>query len=116
MGAEKNQPASALNEPDYVTKEEREGPLAFRSGAQNEEGGNLVEDPTDATNGAGSPDIKGPGPDHMIFKDDPENTSKLNEHVTATSDPMGNTEAAERSTASGVTEYAKSGKTKGGKK
>jgi hypothetical protein len=98
-GAENYQPESALNQADYYDETTDSG-VKFRSGADNEFGGNLVEDPRDALNGGEFSDVKGPGPDHMVTAD--ENINQ--KHTTATVEqPMGNTEDAETKSASGVT-------------
>jgi hypothetical protein len=100
MGAETNQPDSALLATYYDP--ETDANVKF----DNEEGGNLVDDPTDAAGGKSS-DVEGPGPSEVLFQEDSRNETKLNDHVNATSDPMGNTEASQRKSASGVTAYAK---------
>lgn len=103
-GAEKNQPESAFNEATYYDEESDSG-VNFKAGAQNEFGGDLVKDPTDATDGQGFSDVGQDLPDHMIRPDeDGAREEDRNAHVDATVDePMGNTEDAETKSASGVT-------------
>ena len=103
-GAEKNQPESAFNEAEYYD-EDTDSAVNFKSGAQNEFGGNLVKDPTDATDGQGFSDVGQDLPDHMIRADeDGAREEDRNAHVdTEVEEPMGNTEDAETKSASGVT-------------
>lgn len=103
--AENYQPESAFNEAEYYD-EKTDSAVKFESGAQNEEGGDLVKDPSDALDGRGFSDVGQDLPDRVVRADEDEaREPDRNAHAHATVDePMGNTEDAEVKSASGVTE------------